>query len=538
MLENPMHRRGALSAIIGIGAGAAVNAGLNLIDKPRVTAGLSESPNQCRSNIFEHNIAKYIETKRDNHNISRKTAQVESSPNSGISRKDFAKRELTASAVLPPILKELLYCIPFEESNYNTHAKSGAGAFGAWQFMPGTAANSTFVGPYILVGNGEDHRSEFELSTKAAVKYFEYIYSVLSKDPNYQILKSRYGLDDDGFLALTTVNAYNSGEGHMLRAYEVMANEPEARKVVDQCARQGCHGLYEYLTEIYSHQYKKWQKSKPYFASESSAYVYKILAYHRLDNKTAQKESAPAQASKPTIVSKISGVYRASIASILSLAGFTGATRLTEGELNSRNMMNRRNFLTAAGLAAGATVGALASNGIYQYKASSELRDRLKAALPADPQPAPKEDDPGKEKPDTSPLAILSEKNITANQTVLTLVYTHTQSGQFIKTHQDQKLAVRNVSQLASSKKFVENLFMGDAAYELYRSQSNSVYLQFAKYFYDKSLFLCQQQLSGKITPPPAKNKAEARAILQSRQNYLVSALKIIDAEFSEAGSQ
>jgi membrane-bound lytic murein transglycosylase D len=65
-------------------------------------------------------------------------------------------------AYMPPML-HYLACI---ESGYRTDARSKAGAFGLWQFMPGTARDYG-----LRVGGADDERGDPKRSTTAAARY-------------------------------------------------------------------------------------------------------------------------------------------------------------------------------------------------------------------------------------------------------------------------------------------------------------------------------------------------------------------------------
>lgn len=530
MLNKPLNRRAALSFIGGAIAGATIDSAINMVDRPTVPlAGNEKAPESCANGQaaerFEAHIDTYVKKRAADHAITKRRAQSESSPGSGISKYDFTKRAVYASKVLPDMLKGLICYIPFEESKYNTSAVSDSNppAVGTWQFMPGTAANPDKVGPYIMVNQDDDRRMNFELSTKAAVKYFEYIFKLLSASSHYQTLKLRYGLDDNGLLSLAVIHAYNAGEGHMLRAFEVMANEPEVRASVDLCGKNGDLDLYLYLTEEYSREPQKWQTIKPYFYKISSAYAYKVMAFQKLDNPKSNfkppiaKMPTPPQA--PEKISKISTGARAAIASVGTLVAWGSAEHSLGKITKTKPVLDRRTFVTGLGLMAGAATGAAISH---------KVRDKIKDLVPT----IPSIDVPEQDKPEIKPLATLDAKTIAANPAILQAVYRHTQNAEFIKNHQDQQITVKNISQLPYSQKYAENLQMADASYELYQTHSKTFYLQFAKFFYDQSLSLCQQQIKGKL-PKPGKTKSEGDNILNERQNYLLSALKVINAEFT-----
>ena len=89
---------------------------------------------------------------------------------------------------------EALINVAFVESNFNSNAKSSAGAGGMWQFMPYTAKAYGLV-----VNDRRDDRFNVELSTKAACMYMVDLYSQF----------------DDWYLALA---AYNAGPSRIKQA--------------------------------------------------------------------------------------------------------------------------------------------------------------------------------------------------------------------------------------------------------------------------------------------------------------------------------
>lgn len=547
MFEKNFNRRAALAFLGGSAAGATIDNGLRLLGNPDIPlrAGKKQAEVCHLDDVagrFEAGIDHYCKLTRriNDYTITKKRAQKESSLGSDLSREAFIKKTVDASTILPDYLKSLICYIPYEESKFNTAAKSRSNppAVGTWQFMPGTAGNPAMVGPHIMVREDIDRRTDFELSTKAAVKYFEYIYLLLSADRNYQTLKNRYQLDDNGFLSLTVLHAYNAGEGHMQRAFEVLAKEPSIRAEIDSCGAKGSLGLYLYLTEEYIKHFKKWQKHRPYFHKESAAYAYKVLAFRKLDNPTAHiafqetinqpsKPSAPADTETPSRRQIHSGV-RAAIGGVGTLVGWgSGQLALEKIGLRKSNAFNRREFVMGASITAGGAIGALIS----------DCGHRLHAAIQTgrDDQT----EDTGEESAqdtkatvDNSPLSPLTGEQMSAHKRKIEQVLAHCQSKGFLAQNQEQRLVSKDTAALLKSSRFLDNRLAADTAYEIYLTHSDSSYLQIAQYFYSRALQLTEEQLAGKIAPPPAQNKAAALQILQDRKNYLQQALRVINADF------
>ena len=238
---------------------------------------------------FRKRVSQIAARQKENYKAALRFASRSISP--GMSRLQYVKQAFAASEVLPDYLKNTLPYIPFVESGFRTSARSSVGAVGMWQFMRSTARR------YRLVGRNFDYRHDPERATKAAVRYFEDIYKRLSDDPNYRVLKQRYGLRDDRLLHLAVINAFNSGEAHMRRAMELMAKEKSIRREVDEHAKYGGEGLFHYMAAKYAKEWKKWQKpvmKGPYYITHSPTYPYKVLAYKRLHEGGTAGKAATA----------------------------------------------------------------------------------------------------------------------------------------------------------------------------------------------------------------------------------------------------
>lgn len=126
---------------------------------------------------------------------------------------------------------ELAY-IAMLESGLNPFAKSNAGAYGIWQFMPATARRFG-----LIVNEDTDERTDTEKSTYAAAAYFNELIAL-------------YGGDKSIMLAMA---AYNAGEGKINKALKKIENPLKNRD-------------FWYLYR------------KGYLAEETNEYIPKIVA--------------------------------------------------------------------------------------------------------------------------------------------------------------------------------------------------------------------------------------------------------------------
>jgi|GEM_PF-6743375 len=420
-------RRGFLRA-------AAAAIGVRAVSKGvRAFGGVTAKP-QARVAVspgFQQRVSQAMGRHKPHYNAALRLASSEIAPGRGVSRLEHAKQAFAKSRVLPQYLRETLPYVPFVESAFRTGARSKAGAVGMWQFMPGTGKR------YGLVGKGFDHRRDPEKATEAAVRYFEGIYGRLSKDPHYLALKRRYNLRDDQLLHLAVINAFNSGEAHMVRAMEVMGKEKSVRADVDRHARHGGEGLFHYVTTQYAKDWKRWQKpvmKGPYYIRESPAYPYKVVAYRRL-HEGGKPGRAPAEAEEPAAEHEIK------------------ASTAPAPNVEKANDQSIRRYEGEA------------------WSVRAHARKRFK---------------------------------------------------DFPKGHD-----------AFTSKSYMFNQRMADAAFELYRSapEKNEEFLVLSQYYYARARGLAREQLAGK---PGYRLPRGGKAQVRKRAGYCDGALRIVEGEFGE----
>lgn len=145
----------------------------------------------------------------------------------------------SVSPLLDHIFKQLkqqslpadLVLVPMLESSYNAKAVSHANAAGLWQLIPATA---TRFG--LQVNNALDERFDTEASTRAALKYFAFLYNKFEQD-----------------MALTLA-AYNAGEGRVARAIKKAGSKEFSALALPKETQQYVHRFYALNRLVDVHQ--------------------------------------------------------------------------------------------------------------------------------------------------------------------------------------------------------------------------------------------------------------------------------------------
>jgi hypothetical protein len=118
-------------------------------------------------------------------------------------------------------LPESLVLVPMLESSFDANAVSHANAAGLWQMIPETAQRFG-----LQVNKDMDQRFDSHASTKAALKYFHFLYNKFDQD-----------------LALTLA-AYNAGEGRVARAIKRSGSKQFYQLNLPHETRQYVHRFY------------------------------------------------------------------------------------------------------------------------------------------------------------------------------------------------------------------------------------------------------------------------------------------------------
>lgn len=205
--------------------------------------------------------------------------------------KDYTQKKFLDSD-LPSIIKEIWPYIVYQESKWNPKIKSSSGAVWLMQLMP------TIAEKYDC-----DDRSDPKDNIDTWVKYLEAIYKKLKSNEDYKKIKAKYTLDDDTFLWLVTINAYNAWDLHMITAFRVILENPNTANKYHKIEPNG-FGLFFFVSNEYAYWKlgKKYQSKieilkGQYYAKQSPNYLYEIIQWYIYDNpnKTLKLKKTTSQ---------------------------------------------------------------------------------------------------------------------------------------------------------------------------------------------------------------------------------------------------
>ncbi|MFC1810303.1 transglycosylase SLT domain-containing protein [Patescibacteria group bacterium] len=413
------------------------------------------------------------------------------------SRLDYVIEQCKASR-LPNMLKGILPFLPMQESNYKPCLRSSVGALGTWQFMYDTAQKYPSRSKPLVKPGKYDRRCNFKAATKAAIAYFKEIVETLKQNKNFKYLEKRYkkkfGINLDDFLSLATINAYNSGEGHMIRAMDMIENDKHVLLEADDAVKKGGgQGLFVYLTQIYNANSKtgkykgkygkKWQKGmSPKYGRHASQYVFQILAYKKIHEKQNGTFKPPkgAKSVQRTTRRRLGAIGAGIAGGLIAAVAYAGIKKA------SKNGLNRREFFESVGVVtAGGVMGGIAENKLNLTDAK---------------------------------LSCGSEKN---GKTRLT-------EEEMRKHLKDIKRVCdcgnKTDDQLLNPKNYPFTQQLADKLFKEFKNTSKRKYALIAKYYYERCLDLVRHQLNGTYKLP-----SSGMSQVRKREKYVKNALKVVN---------
>ncbi|OGL71952.1 hypothetical protein A3C17_00905 [Candidatus Uhrbacteria bacterium RIFCSPHIGHO2_02_FULL_53_13] len=416
----------------------------------------------------------------------------------------FAQR-IIGESDLPAYLKETLPYVPFQESKYRTDLVSRTGARGAWQFMSDTARHNGLRVSRPRV----DERLDFELATRAAVRYYTNIYDTLSQDEHYRTIEKKYALSPEALIGPATINAYQCGEGHFKKMFKILANSSEyglSERDIEQVAEAGTGGLYTYITTRYRREYVRWQKefrSGRKYGRESGGYVFSIEAFKQFDSGVRIEDDDGAVQGQ----------------SLVGLAASAAVAAAVYGALKRNDLMSRRTFLRASGKTAVAGLAG-AVGGLFESKAGLikhlfELMERQNQGEEGVSEPMADEDD----------RAVHAAEDIGRLAQELEKLHA-TEVGRVAERARSNDISRHGWKGEYIHNNYPKNQWMGDAAYVLYQETNEPVYLRLAEFYYRSARFLAQAQQEGRrgfALPSEGMGRVEIRL------SYCDDALSVIE---------
>jgi hypothetical protein len=459
-------------------------------------------------------IEKKIDTKVNDYNyIMYKFAGLDADTYTKQSRMNYVQEQLK-KVNLPDYLKQTIPFVPFQESWYKLSAVSSVWAKWPWQFMESTWQEYGLV---IWSGdNKKDYRTDMKKSSDAAIEYFVDVYKKLKDDPHYKSLESKYSLQEDDLLLPATINAYNSGSHHMLKAFKVMDTESSIRSSVDSYAAHR-RGLFAYLTNEYIKYYKTYQSWPPFYYKESSDYVYCIEAFryiHEKDSfeniKNGNTDNQLSESSVPPIdESVLDSKYHA----VIGWGSSWLLATLASKALSWWKDFTRSQFLRTWIM----WIWGIIWWFFYDWAKKVDVRwwaDDIKEKFRKK-----------KLQPYSYDDVLAIERKDLFMEIYYHAIATAKKSG---NTRAAETLSKRSLQDVMDLKYYPWFQYLGDAAFNLYKQKSDNTYLQMAQYFYNRARELVQEQKDGKYKQPGGWVTK-----LDERTEYCKRALDMIDAEFS-----
>lgn len=216
----------------------------------------------------------------------------------------YIKSEINKSTRLPQFMKDMIACIPMEESSFKnekTRDFKDANYFRQIIKTTGEAQGLT-------INTTVDERKDLKKSTKAAIKYFEWLYSTIQSDPNFRKIVSKFEISWSNLEMITSffaLNSYNAWYWNMKRAFEAIINpnkfqvpwnnhNPQS-SLLSHMKEYGDFWFIFYITNEYPKHYavfqnkwiykgKRYNAVTPKYYIQAPNYVYKLMKYYMLDN--------------------------------------------------------------------------------------------------------------------------------------------------------------------------------------------------------------------------------------------------------------
>lgn len=277
-MEKPIDRRRFLKTF---GAAAAGGLAYGIVDKLKDT-----SVKEGLNSIIQKDIDVFKKVFRENKNLPI-FAQKEVIDGAGFSRHTYVHEYFKShkGEKMPDdirtLIAKLIPGLAAEESKFDNSLVSPSGAFGIFQIMPNTYLDST----------GIKKVDEIKKSlTKQTAFCFEHldekVYKYLNESEQAVPLKKiceQFELDKkegDIFSALVILNAYNAGQGNMMKIIKKFSEKYNSAKDLPENYNKTGLGLFYNLINT---ALKK--KFTPSYGKDARNYVLKILAGNEILNE-------------------------------------------------------------------------------------------------------------------------------------------------------------------------------------------------------------------------------------------------------------